>query len=122
MKYVKLFEEDYNNMINLSFVSYDAGMITREGIIAFNEIGAETTFSVGMPIYSAKTGEYIGRLSAGSYDHLNTVWHDALGNQIPVTKWFVEGYNGKRQCIKTYWQIVTERQKGEDKRFKENNT
>lgn len=106
---IKLFKEDFNNINNMEFVNYNAGLITNDGTIAFNQIAAEETFSVGMPIYSAKTGEYIGRLSAGNYSHLDIELRDGLDNPIPATKWFVEGYKGERKYIKTYWQMLKEK-------------
>ena len=107
---MKLFCDDCNNMSNLDFTDYSAGGITEDGVIAYYQMGAEESFSVGMPIYSMDN-KFIGRLSRGFYDWLSCDIKDLFNTPVPAIKWFIEGYKGDRQPIKTYWQRVKEEKK-----------
>lgn len=107
---MKMFIDDFNNMSNLDFTDYRAGEITEEGVIAYYQEGGAKSFSIGMPVYSMND-KFIGRLSCGCYDNLNYDTKDLFGTPIPATKWFIEGYEGNRQAVKTYWQRVRDEKK-----------
>lgn len=84
-------------------LSLSAGYIDEEGHICNQQHGAEDTFAVGMPIYTEQN-ELIGNLSIGLFKNLNYAEKTEDGLDIPVYFWKVDGYSGKRQTVKTYFQ------------------
>ena len=90
-----------------AFAKYDASVINEYGTIVNNMTGAEESFFVGMPIFTYEE-EYIGRLCLGSWENLNSTKRDLFGKPVPVIRWFIDGYVGPRQKIKTYWQMLGE--------------
>ena len=96
---IKRFIDEYKNDYSES-LKYLAGEICENGNITNQQNGAEETFSVGMPVYSAD-GDELGRLSIGLFDNLD---YSTDGIKIPVETWQVKGYKGKRQKVKTFYQ------------------
>lgn len=78
------------------FVKYEAGIITEDGRIGYQQFGAERSFVVGLPIYDMENN----RLGVLSYvcDEKGWYW------------WQILGYKGKRLKIKTHWQILKEKE------------
>lgn len=99
---IKLFINEYKNKYDKKTLSYNAGEICEDGDITNQQLGAEETFSVGMPVYD-KNGIELGKLSIGLFDNLNYHAPD-LDCSIPVYSWRVDCYKGKRQNIKTFYQ------------------
>ena len=102
MEVIKLFINEYKNKYDKKTLSYTAGEICEGGEITNQQKGAEETFSIGMPVYN-KDGNELGKLSIGLFESLNYSTPD-LDFKIPVYTWRVDGYKGKRQIIKTYYQ------------------
>jgi len=102
---IKRFVDDCNTEYPEFNLSLSGGYIDEEGIICNAQYGALDTFSIGMPIYT-EDGEEIGRLSIGLFKNLDYA-KKAGELDIPVEYWLVNDYSGKRQSIKTYWQITT---------------
>jgi len=100
---IKLFLEEYKTKYDKKTLAYKAGEICEDGDITNQQVGAEETFAIGMPVYD-KEGKELGKLSIGLFENLNYNTPD-LDFNIPVYTWRVEGYKGKRQTIKTYYQI-----------------
>lgn len=98
---LKLFINEYKNKYD-DLLQYYAGVICEDGDITYQQAGAEETFSIGMPVYDMNNQE-IGRLSVGLFDNLNYLAD--LDIKIPVYTWRVVGYKGKRQKIKTFYQV-----------------
>lgn len=101
-KEIKLFINEYNTKYNDKTLSYRAGEICEDGDITNQQAGAEETFSIGMPVYDSDNKE-IGRLSIGLFDNLN--YSADLDIPIPVNTWRIDKYKGKRQIIKTFYQV-----------------
>lgn len=94
-------------------LSLSGGYINEEGHIYNQQKGAESTFAVGMPVYTEQ-GELIGNLSIGLFKSLNYAEKTQDGLDIPVYYWKVDGYEGKRQGIKTYYQVKSPQERKED--------
>lgn len=95
-----------------------AGYIDEEGHICQQQMGAESTFAVGMPVYDEQY-HTIGCLSIGLFKSLDYAEKTSDGLDIPVYFWKVEGYEGKRQNIKTYYQkLDAELQTSKDSKAK----
>lgn len=103
MQHIKLFINEYKNKYDKQTLSYKAGEICEDGDITHQQKGAEETFSIGMPIYD-KDGNELGRLSVGLLENLDYHTPD-IDIEIPVYTWRVDGYKGKRQTIKTFYQL-----------------
>ena len=99
MKNIKRFIDEYKKDYSEA-LKYDAGEVCEDGDITNQQKGAEETFSVGMPVYSVN-GEELGRLSIGLFTDLD---YSTDGIKIPVETWRINGYKGKRQRIKTFYQ------------------
>lgn len=74
------------------YLKCDAGMISENGRIVYHKLGAERTFFVGLPIYDLENN----KLGVLSYICDDEGWY----------WWEILGYKGKRQEIKTYWQVL----------------
>lgn len=70
-----------------------AGVILEDGRIDKQQMGVERTFFIGLPIYDLENNK-LGVLSY-IYDDENDWYY-----------WKILGYKGKRQEIKTYWQVL----------------
>jgi len=101
---IKLFLEEYKTKYDEKTLAYKSGEICEDGDITNQQAGAEETFAIGMPVYD-KEGKELGKLSIGLFENLNYNTPD-LDFKIPVYTWRVEGYKGKRQTIKTYYQLT----------------
>ena len=88
-------------------LSLSAGYVNEGGVICREQYGAKDTFAVGMPVYS-ESGEELGRLSIGLWKHLDYSSRTNDGLEIPVEHWRIDGYKGKSQPIKTYFQHKAE--------------
>lgn len=84
--------KNYSYMLD-QYLECDAGIVLEDGCIDRYKMGALRTFFVGLPIYDLENNE-LGRLSY-VYDDVND-WY----------WWKILGYKGKRQEIKTYWQML----------------
>lgn len=101
---MKQFIEDYKNEENFDYIEYVAGKIMGDGEIANAQIGARKTFSIGMPVFSAETGKFLGRLSAKANKDFFFDAVDAFDKPISSFCWFVDEYQGETQPVITYWQ------------------
>jgi hypothetical protein len=97
--FVYTHEEKYSDFL----LGLSAGYIDEEGRICNQQKGAEDTLAIGMPIYTEQY-ELIGNLSIGLWEHLDYAERTSDGQEIPVYHWKVDGYKGKRQNVKTYYQ------------------
>jgi len=104
MENIKLFIKEYKNKYDDKTLSYKAGYVYENGDISQQQRGAEETFSIGMPVYDENNNE-LGRLSIRLFKNLN---YDAPGIdiKIPVESWMIDGYKGKAQPIKTFYQKI----------------
>ena len=73
-----------------------AGVILEDGRIDKQQVGAERTFFVGLPIYDLSNNK-LGVLSYVYDENDKYYW------------WKILGYKGKRQEIKTHWQVLKSR-------------
>lgn len=103
MKDIKIFINEYQTKYNPETLAYRAGEICEDGDITNQQFGAEETFAIGMPVYD-KEGNELGRLSIGLLENLNYSMPEDVNLKIPVFAWRVDGYKGKRQSIKTFYQ------------------
>ena len=87
---VEKYAHFFDDVLHLS-----AGIVCEDGRIGFQKYGAETTFCVGLPIYDLENNK-IGVLSYVC-DEKGWYW------------WQILGYKGKRQKIKTHWQVLKEK-------------
>lgn len=88
------------------------GLETEQGQIGYEQVGAQETFAIGMPMFSQE-GEYIGRLGIGFYDCLPWAKRDGRDKEIPVHFWKIEGYKGKGESPLTYYQYMNKFRKNE---------
>ena len=105
MRSIKLFINEYKTKYDEKTLSYSAGEICEDGDITNQQAGAEETFSIGMPVYD-KEGNELGKLSVCLFENLNYNTPD-INIKIPVSTWRVVGYKGKRQTIKTFYQLTS---------------
>lgn len=102
MNTIKLFINEYNNKYDDKTLQYRAGEICEDGDITNQQLGAEETFAIGMPIYDEE-GNELGKLSIGLFKNLNYSTPPTI--TIPVYTWRVDGYRAaKRKRIYTYYQ------------------
>lgn len=101
---IKRFVDDLESVHSDFTLKLSAGYIDTQGVICREQFGAKDTFSVGMPVYG-EDDKMIGRLSIGLWENLNYATKTKDGLDIPAECWRVDGYTGKRQDIKTYWQV-----------------
>lgn len=103
-KSIKLFIYNHQIKYEDEVLAYSAGEVCQDGSITNQQIGAEETFAVGMPVYDEGNNE-LGRLSVGSFEHLN--YHAPESDvSIPVHYWKIDGYKAnERKKIKTYYQV-----------------
>lgn len=85
--------KDYPHLFD-RYLKCDTGMISEDGRIVYHRLGAEQTFFVGLPIYDLSNNE----LGVLSYICDDEGWY----------WWKILGYKGKKQEIKTYWQVLKE--------------
>ena len=71
----------------------DAGIVIEDGCIDRYKMGALRTFFVGLPIYDLENNK-LGVLSYVYDDENDWYW------------WKILNYKGKRQGIKTHWQVL----------------
>lgn len=96
------------NEIDENSLKYDAGCVHKVDdnyVIAFNQLGAEITFSIGQPIYDTNKNK-LGYLGIGLYNNLNYTNH-SHNIDIPCYYWMI--CNPTQYCkdgiiIHTYWQ------------------
>ena len=79
------------------YLKYYAGVVFDDGKIGNQQLGAERTFFVGMPIYDLENNK-LGVLSYVYDEDDKSYW------------WKILGYKGESQKIKTYWQVLKERE------------
>lgn len=84
--------KNYSYMLD-QYLECDAGIVLEDGRIDRYKMGALRTFFVGLPIYDLENNK-LGRLSYVYDDENDWYW------------WKILGYKGKRQEIKTYWQML----------------
>ena len=89
--------KNYSYMLD-KYLKCDAGIVLENGCIDRYEMGALTTFFVGLPIYDLENNK-LGVLSYVYDDENDWYW------------WKILNYKGKRQEIKTYWQVLKESEK-----------
>lgn len=90
---------------------YDAGIVYKNGndfIIAYEQGGAEDTFSIGQPVYD-KDGNLMGYMGIGLYANLDYSTEGQI--RIPVEHWSI--CLPTKHCIAgkkvfTYWQTKIE--------------
>ena len=75
------------------YLKCDAGIVLEDGCIDRYKMGALRTFFVGLPIYDLENNK-IGVLSYVYDDENDWYW------------WKILNYKGKRQKIKTHWQML----------------
>ena len=75
------------------YLECDAGIVLEDGRIDRYKMGALRTFFVGLPIYDLENNK-IGVLSYVYDDENDWYW------------WKILNYKGKRQEIRTYWQVL----------------
>lgn len=92
--------KDYPHLFD-EFLKCDAGILSEDGRIIYYKLGAEATFFVGMPVYDLSNN----KLGILSYICDDEGWY----------WWKILDYKGKRQEIKTYWQVLKEREENENK-------
>ena len=68
-----------------------------DGKIGNQQLGAERTFFVGLPIYDLENNK-LGVLSYVYDEDDDCYW------------WKILGYKGERQPIKTYWQMLKDKE------------
>lgn len=100
-QFVRTHDDKYSDFI----LGLDAGYIDGEGHICQAQHGIQDTFAVGMPVYDTQE-KLIGNLSIGLFEHLDYAERASNGMEIPVYYWRVDGYEGERQNIKTYHQVL----------------
>ena len=113
-KTIKVFVFTHNDKPNEFTLGLSSGYIDERGHITNQQKGAEDTFAIGMPVYDDEDN-FVGHLSIGLFENLN--WSDRTsdGQEMPVYYWKVDGYKGKRQGIKTYYQYLATHQESESK-------
>ena len=79
------------------YLKYYAGVVFDDGKIGNQQLGAERTFFVGMPVYDLENNK-IGVLSY-VYDETDECYW-----------WKILGYKGESQKIKTYWQVLKDKE------------
>ena len=84
--------KNYSYMLD-KYLKCDAGIVLENGCIDRYKMGALRTFFVGLPIYDLENNK-IGVLSYVYDDENDWYW------------WKILNYKGKRQEIKTYWQVL----------------
>ena len=82
----------YSDMFD-TYLECDAGIVLEDGCIDGYKMGALRTFFVGLPIYDLENNK-IGVLSYVYDDENDWYW------------WKILNYKGKRQEIKTHWQVL----------------
>lgn len=93
-------------------IACEAGYIyDDEGTIAYETIGAQETFAVGMPMYDQQ-GKMLGRLTLDFYDNLDYTMEESDGKEIKVPSeyWRIAGYEpdpDRKETIYplTYYQL-----------------
>ena len=98
---IHLFSDKYKETY-IEELSYSAWYIDEEWNICYQQMWAEQTFSIGMPIYDMEWTE-LWRISIWLCKNLN-YWIDDFDLKIPVYKWQVEWYRWKPKKIQTYYQ------------------
>ena len=83
--------KDYPHLFD-KYLEYNAGVILENGRISNQQAGAEASFFVGMPIYDLENNK-LGILSS-------------VCDEDGWYFWQILNYKGKRQEIKTYWQVL----------------
>lgn len=95
---------------------YSAGIVRENGndyIIAYNQIGAEKTFSIGQPVYDEERN-LIGYLGIGLYRHLD--YHTENNIRVPAEYWKIclpTKYCVSGKKVFTYWQNEERKEKNE---------
>ena len=84
--------KNYSYMFD-QYLECDAGIVLEDGCIDRYKMGALRTFFVGLPIYDLENNK-IGVLSYVYDDENDWYW------------WKILNYKGKRQKIKTHWQML----------------
>ena len=84
--------KNYSYMLD-QYLECDAGIVLEDGCIDRYKMGALRTFFVGLPIYDLENNK-LGVLSYVYDDENDWYW------------WKILGYKGKRQEIKTHWQVL----------------
>lgn len=79
------------------YLKCDAGIVLEDGCIGNYKLGASRTFFVGLPIYDLENNK-LGVLSYVYDDENDWYW------------WKILGYKGKRQEIKTHWQVLKDKE------------
>ena len=82
----------YHSYLFDNYLKYSSSIL-KDGRINIKQVGVEKTFFVGLPIYDLNNNK-LGVLSH-VYDDENRGYC-----------WKILGYKGKRQKIKTYWQVL----------------
>lgn len=88
--------KDYPHLFD-DYLKYYSGVVFDDGKIGNQQVGAERTFFVGMPVYDLENN----KLGVLSY-----VYDETYEKTNEVYWWKILGYKGERQPIKTYWQML----------------
>lgn len=88
--------KDYPHLFD-DYLKYHAGVVFDDGKIGNQQAGAERTFFVGMPVYDLENNK-LGVLSYIYDENDECYW------------WKILGYKGKRQEIKTHWQMLKDKE------------
>lgn len=88
--------KDYPHLFD-DYLKYYAGVVFDDGKIGNQQAGAERTFFVGMPIYDLENNK-LGVLSYVYDEDDKSYW------------WKILGYKGESQKIKTYWQVLKDKE------------
>ena len=88
--------KDYPHLFD-DYLKYYPGVVFDDGKIGNQQAGAERTFFVGMPVYDLENNK-IGVLSYVYDENDKCYW------------WKILSYKGKRQQIKTHWQVLKDKE------------
>ena len=88
--------KDYPHLFD-DYLKYYPGVVFDDGKICNQQAGAERTFFVGMPVYDLENNK-LGFLSYVYDESDECYW------------WKILGYKGERQEIKTYWQMLKDKE------------
>ena len=88
--------KDYPHLFD-DYLKYYTGVVFDDGKIGNQQAGAERTFFVGLPIYDLENNK-LGFLSYVYDENDECYW------------WKILNYKGKRQEVKTYWQVLKDKE------------